>query len=230
MKRASMFVLLCVAVSAGCSSIGKWNYMQLAELPAESDVPAATSCMDCHELELKTWKKTDHADVISMGRIPKGELRECGACHDNLASHIAAPDETTPKYIAALTKSDQNQLCGQCHFNKDVLGRKAINPHLRHGLFTSVGFDEEKKQQLSCLNCHEGHGGKKNMLRSMQAHICFKCHKSAIVTMGVFQPVNYLTGGKVCTSCHAAHGTSRAGHTARMTVGVAATCVPCHLP
>jgi predicted CXXCH cytochrome family protein len=83
---------------------------------------------------------------------------------------------------------------------------------------------------LSCLDCHAGHSARRNMLRGLQAHICFRCHKRAIVTMGIFQPLNYLTAGKTCTSCHAAHGTTKGGHAARMTLGIGATCVVCHIP
>jgi predicted CXXCH cytochrome family protein len=229
-KRVYGLILLCVLVGARCSGTGSWDYTRLAEIPPQGDVPMANTCMGCHETEYETWKKTGHAKETSMRRITPGQLRECGACHDNLAAHIAAPGENTPEHITALAKSDQNMLCGVCHFNEEVFGHNAINPGLDHGLFTSVGFDEGKKQQLSCLDCHRGHSGRRNMLQRMQAHTCFTCHKSAIVSMGVFQPFNYLAGGKVCTSCHTPHGTSKAGHAARMTVGVAATCVVCHLP
>jgi predicted CXXCH cytochrome family protein len=228
-KRTSGLFLLYILVVAGCSSSGKWIYTKLAEIPVEENVPGAVSCMDCHATEHETWKKTDHADAASMEKISVVQLRECGACHDNITAHLAAPQENKPQDITALSKSAQNQLCGKCHFNKDIFGWKSINPHHRHGLIMSVGF-EGKKQQLSCLDCHVGHGGKGKMLERSQTNLCFKCHKQAKITMGIFQPFNYVAGGKVCTACHAPHGTSGPGHVARMTVGIAATCVPCHLP
>lgn len=127
-----------------------------------------------------------------------------------------------------MTKSAQNRLCGDCHFDENRVGRNVINPQLDHGLFSSAGF-EGKTHQLSCLDCHDVHSDHDHLLENSQANLCFKCHKSAIVTMGIFQPVNYLAGGKLCTACDAPHGTTRAGHAARMTAGVAALCVPCHL-
>jgi predicted CXXCH cytochrome family protein len=66
------------------------------------------------------------------------------------------------------------------------------------------------------------------MLKTSRAHTCFGCHKEAVITMGVFQPVNYLTLGKTCVSCHPAHGGSRPHQIARMTVGMAVTCIVCH--
>lgn len=220
--------LLAVLV-AGCSSTGTWKYTPLTAIPVEPRVPRAASCGECHEAEYSTWKKNDHGDPKAMAAITVPQLRECGACHENLAAHLAAPENQQPRALARLTKTEQNEACGNCHYNKQLLGRKAINPHNDHGLFTSVGY-QGKKEQISCLDCHQGHGQKDSMLQTIEAHVCFQCHKEAIVTMGIFQPVNYVAEGEVCFACHAPHGTSKGGQAARMTTGVVATCIPCHLP
>jgi hypothetical protein len=209
--------------------MGKWNYVKMADIPVETAVPKAARCLDCHKDEYDTWKKTEHSEAKEMEKIPVAQLRECGACHDNLTAHLADPDKKSPQKLSALGKSDQNAVCGKCHFNKDVFGSDSINPNLKHGLFTNTGF-EGRKKQLSCLDCHKGHGKHNNMLQSIQAHTCFKCHKSAIVTMGAFQPINYVGAGKVCTGCHAPHGTTAAGHVGRMAAGVVVVCGPCHVP
>jgi predicted CXXCH cytochrome family protein len=91
-------------------------------------------------------------------------------------------------------------------------------------MFMSVGF-EGHKRQLACLDCHSGHSGKAKMSAHLRAHTCYQCHKEAIVTMGVFLPINYLTFGKACQACHPLHGGSPASKSARMGVGV---CVVCH--
>jgi predicted CXXCH cytochrome family protein len=65
------------------------------------------------------------------------------------------------------------------------------------------------------------------MLKRIRAHVCFDCHKTAIATMGIFQPVNYVTFGKACQACHTVHGGRTASKVARMTVGV---CIVCHIP
>ena len=228
MRRGNSWIWLCLLLTAGCSSTGKWNFTKLSEIPVEASVPPAAECRVCHEAEYGTWEKTDHGDPQAMAKITVAQLKECGACHGGLAAHAGDPESNHPPAIASLDKSGQNRICGNCHYNKDLLGWKSINPNHRHGLFMSVGF-QGKKRQLSCLDCHEGHGGKREMLQSIQAHTCFKCHKEAIATMGVFQPLNYLAAGKVCTACHAPHGTSALGHAARMTVGFVGTCMPCHV-
>jgi len=214
--------LLIVVLLAGCART--WTFTPIdAYRPAEN-VPPAAACQACHQGEYDSWKRTRHASEVYMQAVPVPALRECGACHEGIAAHaadLAVKPGTSP---AKASKTEQNRTCGKCHFNQDILGRSAINPDDKHALFMSVGF-EGKKQQLSCLDCHSGHKGGSDMLVSIKAHICFSCHKAAIVTMGIFQPFNYLTFGKMCQGCHAIHGGSSGAQAARMGVGV---CVVCH--
>jgi predicted CXXCH cytochrome family protein len=227
--RDGFLICLLALALAGCSTPGKGVHPKLAEPSPAISGPRAANCIICHKQQYETWKATSHADVAAMATIPGVQRLECSACHDDLPAHVASPHESRPPDITAMSKSDQNRVCGRCHFSSDMPGRKGINLDHRHGLLTSVGF-EGKKRQLSCLDCHKIHGGKGDMLRGMHAHTCFRCHKEAIVTMGVFQPLNYVAAGKICTACHATHGASTLGHAARMTVGVGATCIVCHIP
>jgi len=189
--------------------------------------------MDCHDSEYDTWSRTDHADNKEMARAKSVADNSCAVCHVVAPAHKDAPDENPPPQISKMSKTEQNSLCGRCHFEKDIMGRAAINPEGRHGLFMSVGFDEKYKEQLSCLDCHEGHGKHDDMLVTMQAHLCYTCHKEAIVTMGIVQPINYLTFGKACQGCHTVHGGSTAKQLAYTGIGtyltVGAACNTCHL-
>jgi predicted CXXCH cytochrome family protein len=227
MLRSLGLCILAVLISVGCART--WNYTRLEKFNAEKDSPSALSCKECHQVEYGTWKMTKHAGSSRMEKIPLEQFRECAACHDNLASHVDEPGVSMPAIFPEMEKTKQNTICGKCHYNQDLLGKKAINPGDKHGLFMSVGF-EDRKRQISCLDCHSGHKGKSDMLRSIRAHTCFSCHKEAIVTMGVFQPFNYLFFGKVCLGCHPPHGGSTKGTVARMATGTMLTCVVCHPP
>jgi hypothetical protein len=229
MLRSGASICLFALLLAGCSTSGKEAHPKLAEPSAATSGPRAARCIICHKSEYETWKATPHGDAAAMAAVSGAQPSECGECHDDIPAHFASPHESRPPDITALSKSDANRVCGRCHFSGGMPGKKAINPRNRHGLLMSVGF-EGKKRQLSCLDCHRVHGGKGDMLRGMHAHACFKCHREAIVTMGVFQPLNYVAAGRLCTACHATHGASTLGHAGRMIVGVGATCIVCHIP
>ena len=226
--RHRSFVLLqafaCIAVLiTGCART--WEFTPLETFKPAETVPPATTCMPCHQQEYDSWKKTQHSSLTHMATVTVPGLSECGACHAGIAAHASDPTVTPGISPARMTKSEQNLLCGKCHFNQDVLKGDAINPADKHALFMSVGF-EGKERQIACLDCHSGHRGKSEMLVSIKAHICFQCHKEAIVTMGVFQPFNYLFFGKACQACHTVHGGSGGAQAARMGVGF---CVVCHV-
>ena len=222
MNKYSLILLLIVLAAAGCART--WQFTPIDSYRPAEIAPQASVCQSCHQSEYDSWKKTRHASETHMELIPAKELRECGACHDNIAAHAADPAIKPGKSPAELSKTEQNTICGKCHYNQDLFGSGAINPQDKHALFMSVGL-EGKKQQIACLDCHSGHKGGSEMLVSIKAHICFTCHKAAIVTMGVFQPFNYLTFGKACQACHAVHGGSSGAQAARMGTGV---CVICH--
>ena len=216
--------LLFAAVFALSGCARTWQFTSIdAFKPAEA-APQAVACRSCHQAEFDSWKKTGHSSETHMSVIPIQDLRECGACHTGLTAHAVDPMVKPGVLPDKMTRTEQNTLCGKCHFNHKLLKRMAINPEDKHALFMSVGF-EGKEQQISCLDCHSGHKGGADMLVSIKAHICFKCHKAAIATMGVFQPFNYLLFGKACQACHAIHGGSSAAQATRMAVGV---CVVCH--
>ena len=226
---AVLFAAVALMVMIGCSA--NWEYKALdtfAPATAAGNAPLAQACSGCHTDEHKSWADTKHSSKEKMAPVTVDEFKECGACHAGIDAHAASKEAPNPPSISGMTKTEQNDICGKCHYNRDVMGNKAINPHAKHSPLMSVGFDEEKKRQLSCLECHSGHKGKSEMLQNIKAHVCFKCHKEAIVTMGLFQPFNYAAFGKACQLCHAVHGGTTGQLAGRMAIGVA-TCVPCHI-
>lgn len=220
-----LIILLGFVIVAGCSRT--WEVPRLRNAQAEQHIAAPEVCSQCHDDKYDTWKKTAHADMARMDRNGMKPFHGCNACHSSIEGHPADPFSHMPVNMQSLTTSEVNELCGKCHFDQQAMGDNAFNPYDRHALFMSVGFDSQK-ERISCLDCHTGHSGRSHMLKSIQAHVCFSCHKEAIVTMGVFQPFNYAAGGRLCFGCHTIHGGTTAGKTARFTVGVTALCVACH--
>jgi len=222
MKPLFTATLILIVLTAGCART--WMYQPLESFRSTEPAPPASACRPCHQTEFDSWKRTSHAEPDPMTKITFPELRECGACHTELAAHAAAPDAKRPPRVKDMSRTEQNMLCGKCHYNQQVFGRNAINPHDRHALLTDVALEGQKKQ-IACLDCHSGHRGGSSMLVRIKAHICYECHTSAMITMGVFQPFNYLTFGKMCQACHTVHGGSSGERWGRMGVGF---CVICH--
>lgn len=219
-----MIATLLLLLVAGCAR-RIWQFQPIESFKPGEDIPSAMVCQPCHQTQYDSWKKTRHSSATHMAVIPFPGLQACGACHAKLAAHAANPTNDHAVTPAGMTKTEQNTLCGKCHFSQELLKGDAINPTDKHGLFADVGFEGHAKQ-IACLDCHSGHKGGSNMLAAMQAHICFSCHKEAIVTMGIFQPFNYLFFGKACQACHTVHGGSGGAKAARMGLGV---CVVCHV-
>ncbi len=222
MRKLALAALLA-AVLGGCAR--RWEAPRLRTFQPAASVPPATLCGECHTDAFRSWRSSRHGDPGRMARIPVASLRECEACHTPSGEHLQDPEGASPPRIDTLSRSEQNTLCGKCHYSQEIFGRKAINPHDRHGLLTDAGL-EGRSRQLTCLDCHDPHGGRAALLTTARALVCYRCHRTAIVTMGIFQPLNYLTLGKACQACHTVHGGSALSRWLRMGTGV---CVVCHV-
>jgi predicted CXXCH cytochrome family protein len=218
-----LFLVLFLTITlAGCART--WMYQPIESYKPSETLPPASVCQPCHQTEFDSWKRTRHADGQRMAKVPVTELHQCGACHANLTAHAGDPGNRPPS-VAQMSRTAQNTLCGKCHYNQQIFGGKAINPHDKHALFTDVALEGQPKQ-IACLDCHSGHKGKSDMLVRIRAHICYECHSSAMVTMGIlFQIPNWLTAGYMCQACHTVHGGSDSERWGRMGVGF---CVVCH--
>lgn len=221
-----LFALFVALVLIGCART--WIFQPIETYKPSGAVPPATACQPCHESEFSSWKETRHGEERYMSRIPVAELRECGACHSVTALHLEDPAGNKPTVPTALSKTEKNTLCGKCHYNQNIFGGNAINPHDKHGLYKSVGL-EGQEVQIACLDCHSGHHGKTGMgemLVRYKPNICYECHSGALAySMGIFMPFNYLAYGKMCQACHTVHGGSKKERWTRMGVGF---CVICH--
>jgi DmsE family decaheme c-type cytochrome len=161
-----------------------------------------SDCLACHTPEEKHLVEGGRGSVS----LPKAD--NCLACHQNndpkrmnwaFAPHKKANLECrnchglhSPKVKelnVGMWKSDKHsQLCMSCH--KDVAARMNMPSH--HPV---------KEGGLSCVSCHDPHGGKTTHLAGKNA-LCTECHQN-VQGPKVFEHAPVVED---CTICHNPHG------------------------
>ena len=205
----------------------------LAGAPAGAQAPAAGAevCAGCHADYVASYQESIHG---KKGH-PKAPANagECNACHANSAEHVKAGGgrgaggivNPSPrnKAMPALAK---DQICMGCHADN------------RHVAFWDAG--RHRKNDVTCTNCHNTHGGNTSLLRVdnpvispfvttsqvPQQEVCFTCHRD--IRAQVLRPSHHpIQEGKVkCTSCHNPHGAL--SHAMVNAETVNALCTTCH--
>ena len=138
--------------------------------------PASENCLSCHQ-------NNDHKRMNWAFSSHKQAQVECRDCHG-----MHSPKQ--PKqFNLALWKTDKKSAaCMDCH--QDVAARLNMPSH--HPV---------KEGALSCVSCHDPHGGKQTSLTNKNDQ-CYKCHQ-AIRGPKVFEHAPVVED---CTICHNPHG------------------------
>lgn len=138
-------------------------------------LPAASNCLACHQNndhKRMNWEFSPHAKA-------KLDCRNCHGVHSPKIKELNV----------GMWKSDRNsQLCMSCH--KDVAARLTMPSH--HPV---------KEGGLSCVSCHNPHGGKQTTLAGKNEQ-CTKCHQN-VRGPKVFE---HAPAAEDCTICHNPHG------------------------
>jgi DmsE family decaheme c-type cytochrome len=183
-------------------------------------------CESCHTTE------TEHRQALIKGESPKGTMampksKECSSCHKTdkklmnwkFSAHSKAGGECTDchaMHVSPLAKSpnltaskmDKNSaMCVKCH--QDVASAQNMRSH--HPV---------KEGAMSCVSCHDVHGGAQTMLKSKNEQ-CLSCHQ-ALRGPKVYE---HAPVAEDCMSCHAPHGSSSRR---LLTVSQPAVCLQCH--
>jgi len=164
--------------------------------PAQVD----KNCLTCHR------GQPTHA-----GRIQSGHARNQVACVSCHSMHKPPPEVALSKAAAA------NQQCATCHASEAASFQRPFGHKLANG--TGHGA-------MSCLDCHNPHGGfPKSGLRSFAASEpgCLRCHGDKRGPFAFEHAPVRLEG---CASCHVPHGASNPRMLARNEI--VPQCLECH--
>lgn len=156
--------------------------------------PKTAECASCHKLEKKlmNWHFSVHSKAGT-------ECRECHTIHRSTVARSPNP---------AFARMDRDStMCLNCH--QDVGASLSMRSH--HPV---------KEGGLSCVSCHDPHGGKQAVLRGKN-DTCLSCHQSLRGPM-VFE---HAPVADDCLSCHTPHGSP---NRRLMAVSQPAVCLQCH--
>ena len=176
-----------------------------------ASAPGPEVCAGCHEDHVKSFDASIHG---KKGH-PKSPAANggCVNCHGNGTEHVKAGGGRGVGGIVnpsprnkAMTAQAKDAVCMSCHADN------------RHLTFWDSG--RHRKNDVSCTNCHNTHGGNASLLRVdnppirpfvntaqvPQQEVCFQCHRD--IRALVMRPSHHpIVEGKVkCTSCHNPHG------------------------
>ena len=171
--------------------------------------PGPEVCKGCHEPYFDSLAGTIHGNKAHPRSPAAGT--GCASCHGDGTKHVEAGGGRGVGGIInpgskTLPAEEKDKVCLACHSSS------------RHLAFWDSG--KHRKNDVSCSNCHNTHGGKDSLLRIAnpqiaplvttakvpQQEVCFGCHRD--IRALVMRPSHHpIVEGKVkCTSCHNPHG------------------------
>jgi DmsE family decaheme c-type cytochrome len=170
--------------------------------------PTLETCKNCHEEQVDSFTASVHG---KKGHPSSPASKQgCGSCHGQLDEHVKSRGKSLTGVVNPASKklstAEKEGVCLACHASS------------RHLAFWDSG--KHRKNDVTCANCHNTHGGKASLLRLdkpqvapllttskvPQQEVCFNCHRD--IRSLVMRPSHHpIVEGKVkCTSCHNPHG------------------------
>ncbi len=196
---------------------------------AQAQAPGPEVCKACHADYVATFEASIHG---KKGH-PKSPASAggCAVCHGDGTEHVKAGGGRGVGGIRnlgskKLPAEEKSAVCLTCHADN------------RHLAFWESG--RHRKNEVSCSNCHNPHGGNDALLRIdnpsisplsrtsrvPQQDLCFTCHRD--IRAQVLRPSHHpIQEGKIqCSSCHNPHGALSHAMLRHETVNQ--QCLSCH--
>lgn len=171
--------------------------------------PMATTCVECHEAEVKSYAGTPHDRAFTYGA--KGDLQasNCGACHVSRSQHLENPGREF-----APSAAQQTDICLQCH-----KGGKQI--YWQSSAHKTAG--------VGCVGCHsvmEQKSEQSLLAAKDETTLCYTCHADVRGQMSKAYHHPVREGKMTCSDCHNVHGS--VGKSLLKGATVNETCLSCH--
>lgn len=153
----------------------------------------ADTCKGCHEAAYESYANSIHAKRAIPGSPATGA--GCEACHGSGAAHVEKGGGKGTGVIGFDRKEKAKAKSAQC------LSCHEASKHLAFW-----NMSKHKSADVSCSDCHSGHGGGYKGLKEKQTELCNSCHRD--IKMQVNKQSHHpIREGKVsCSDCHDPHG------------------------
>lgn len=182
---------------AGCLSCHRPHLAAAASLLVRAGVEL---CADCHGAIAR-------AAAAATGHAPAAE--DCGSCH---RPHAAAEP--------VLLRAPRAELCAECHdradgeltarhLGADLARLDCLACHSPHGAGQRASLHAHVHAPLldGCDGCHDGSAGE--LVEGGGAALCGACHDDVLAAAAASPVPHAAMEMDACTSCHAAHASSR---------------------
>jgi DmsE family decaheme c-type cytochrome len=176
---------------------------------AQAQPPGPEACQACHAGYVATFEASIHGKK-GHPRTP-ANAGGCAVCHGDGTEHVKAGGGRGVGGIRnlgskQLPAEEKSAVCLGCHADN------------RHLAFWDSG--RHRKNDVSCINCHNTHGGGPALLRSddpsitpfvttsrqLEHETCTACHRDIRAQMHRPSHHPLLEGRIKCSSCHNPHG------------------------
>jgi DmsE family decaheme c-type cytochrome len=167
-------------------------------------------CATCHEEVTKKFEGNPHTKLAAQHGTAGVN---CEGCHGPGGAHVDGGGDVTKIFNPAKdTAKEVDEKCLGCHA----------------GAHPNFDRSPHAKANVSCIGCHDIHGGKEEpLLKAAQPTLCFQCHTD--VKPSFDMPFHHKVNEKLvkCSDCHDVHGTF-GNNNLKSTADQNLICTKCH--
>ena len=145
-------------------------------------------CFQCHSTGPLKMKEGQGIQPSELGV-------RCETCHGPGGDHVKAPAKANIFQPRMLNGTGVNELCGNCHRQppkpgEDINWNDPWNARHQPVAFAQSACFRKSEGRLTCLTCHDPHGGK-----PARQDACQDCHKAP-------RHPRTPTKAQTCVGCH----------------------------